>query len=109
MSYRRPVLRPVKCSTRKESSSNPCSGEPRSIRTSGLPILTRAGGGTDRFTVLVIAQHLLPITLPRAGRCARDIGHLYRLNERVPASRGAVPGIGAGVYGPEVPGSSPSR
>jgi hypothetical protein len=38
--------------------------------------LTRAGGGTDRFTVLVIAQHLLRITLPRAGRCARGVGHL---------------------------------
>src|ERR1700722_340214 len=76
MSYRRPVLRPVRCNTRKESSSTPCNGEPRSRRTSGLPILTRAGGGTDRFRLLVIAQHLLHVTLPRAGRCARGVGHL---------------------------------
>src|SRR5690349_16849195 len=79
MSYRRPVLRPTRCSTRKEPSSTPCSGEPRNTRTSGLPILTRAGGGTDRFTVLVIAQHLLPITLPCASRCSRVIGHIYGL------------------------------
>src|SRR5215472_5606010 len=77
MSYRRPVLRPVRCSTRKEPSSTPCSGEPSSMRTSGLPILVRAGGGTDRFRVLVIAQHLLPITLSFAGRRARANGHLY--------------------------------
>src|SRR5215468_10691118 len=76
MSYRRPVLRPVTCSTRKESSSTPCSGEPRSPRTSGLLILMRVAGGTDRFTVLVIAQHLLPTSLPRGGRRTRGFGHV---------------------------------
>src|SRR5215472_3684884 len=76
MSYRWPVLRPVTCSTRKESSSTPCSGEPRSPRTSGLLILVRVAGGTDRFTVLVIAQHLLPTSLPGAGRRARGLSHL---------------------------------
>src|SRR5215469_7340828 len=76
MLYRRPVLRPVTCSTRKESSRIPCSGEPRSTRTSGLPILTRAAGGTDRFSVPDIAHHLPPFTVPRAGRGARGIGHL---------------------------------
>src|SRR5215471_15534387 len=95
MLYRRPVLRPVRCSTRKESSSTPCSGEPRSIRTSGLPILTRAGGGTERFTVPVIAQHLPPITMPGASRCARDFGHLIQANMR-PATTPGRPVIWTG-------------
>src|SRR5438046_2419587 len=86
MWYRRPVLRPVRCSTRKESSSTRCSGEPRSIRTRGLPIFTRVGGGTDRFTTLVIAHHLLPITLPGAARSARGFGHPYGLR-RLPAGQ----------------------
>src|SRR5271165_5168304 len=59
MSYWRPVLRPVTCSSRTAESSTPCSGEFSSKRRTGLLILIRASGGTLRATALAIRYHLL--------------------------------------------------
>ena len=52
------------------------------IRSAALARSSEGGCRTgDRpWVVLVIAQHLLPITLPGAGRCARGIGHLTDTN-----------------------------
>src|SRR5689334_21663571 len=69
MSYRRPLFRPVTCSSRTAESSGPCSGERSSKRTTGLLILIRMLGGTFRSTALVIWYHLPRTSLP-AGSVA---------------------------------------